>query len=183
MKTCPNCQTALADHSVFCTNCGVKVGELPPAPTAEPMVAPAPVAPPTVPAPQPVVTYVQPPVILPPQPPVEPHPDTGKLTVWSIICLVGGFLAMNATGTAIAGMVSLILGIINLFKINRANKQTLEYQRDSRIRSVKTLTIIGVAFLGIALLTLIAGIILYALGFGDVLSVLDFMELADEVLY
>lgn len=177
MKNCPNCQTVLADNSLFCTNCGVRIGELPTAPTApkEPIAPKTAVQPTTVYQPTPVVPVIQ--------PPVAPHPDTGKLTVFSIICLVGGFLALNASGTAVAGLVSLILGIINLFKINRANKQTVEYQRDSRIRTVKTLAILGVVFLVIALLVLIAGIILYSVGLGDVLSVLDFMELPEKVLY
>lgn len=183
MKTCPNCQTPLNDQSVFCTNCGVRVGDLPATPVIEQPAVQQPVTPPAAPAPQPGTTYVPQPTFVSPQPPVEPHPDTGKLTVWSIICLVGGFLALSTEGTAAAGLVALILGIICLCKINRANKQVLDYQRDARIRSAKTLTIVGIAFLGIALLTLIAGIILYCLGFGDVLSVLDFLDLTGEVLY
>ncbi len=178
MKNCPNCKTVLADHSAFCTNCGIRVGELP----ATPIAPAAPTTPqPTV---QPTTVYQPTPVVPLAQPTVEPHPDTGKLTTFSIISLVGGFLMLETGGLpVVAGLISLILGIINLFKLNRANKQTFEYQRDNRIRTIKTLTILGIAFLSIAILVLIIGIVLYCLGFGDVFSVLGFIEQAKETLY
>ena len=53
MKNCPNCNAALADEAVFCTNCGTSLQGAAPQPNAQPYqqpaqyVQPAPVAPAT----------------------------------------------------------------------------------------------------------------------------------------
>ncbi len=104
----------------------------------------------------------------PTPPPIEPHPQTQMLTIWSVVCLVAGFLGVEVS---VAGLVALILSIIALCKVSKANRMTTVFERDQKIRTVKTLNMISSGFIAVCLFTFLLGLVAMLLGKGDIFDI------------
>jgi len=83
-------------------------------------------------------------------------PSTTGMMVFSIINIALGFLCC----CSVFGLGSLILGIISLVNINKANSASSTEEAQRLLKTAKTMNIIGAVCLGLAL---IVSIIFYAL--------------------
>jgi len=177
MAFCKNCGVEIGEAK-FCPSCGAaqEVTSAPVQDTFGESVSSEPIAPPVYSEPVSTPVYASPPSYssngdtsgmgssqTPPvytAPVYSPNsmekPSTTGMMVFSIINIALGFLCC----CSVFGLGSLILGIISLVNINKANSTSSTEEAQQLLKSAKTMNIIGAVCLGLAL---IISIIFYAL--------------------